>query len=329
MAVFSKYPWTRHGYEGPRLGYKLGTAHYDGEEFKYFTVHSSACDGTADIFGSACAPCSQLTENKGKIDILRKLANDPPGRLNFKYQTHDQLVSGSTAKSKLIDGHRLTVRKSNLMQSIIDHILYKGISTLLRTAAGMVVNSVVINSLFIKEFLVQLLEQTCASVQTLLNPSDPQDVTHAIEVIQALSNLRNLKSSDFNPSKFRTVRALQLIGTLFHAMTQPFVNPDLSLAQQMAYLSEYAHIAFMLYRQHGTSFMSNQLYGDSQVMVKNAYFYLAKQILMNPSLPVLLMLSGNDRLENLFGRVCMQGAHNSGVDIKTLLERLANAMDLC
>jgi hypothetical protein len=64
-------------------------------------------------------------------------------------------------------------------------------------------------------------------------------------------------------------------------------------------------------------------------MVKNAYFYLAKQILMNPSLPVLLMLSGNDRLENLFGRVCMQGAHNSGVDIKTLLERLANAMDLC
>jgi len=25
----------------------------------------------------------------------------------------------------------------------------------------------------------------------------------------------------------------------------------------------------------------------------------------------------------------MQGAHNSGVDIKTLLERLANAMDLC
>jgi len=74
--------------------------------------------------------------------------------------------------------------------------------------------------------------------------------------------------------------------------------------------------------------MSNQLYGDSQVMVKNVYFYLAKQILMKPSLPILLMLSGNDRLENLFSRVCM-GAHNSGVDIKTLLERLANAMDLC
>jgi hypothetical protein len=75
--------------------------------------------------------------------------------------------------------------------------------------------------------------------------------------------------------------------------------------------------------------MSNQLYGDSQVMVKNAFFYLAKQLLMNPNLPVLLMLTGDDRLENLFGRVRMQGAHNSGVDLKTLMDRLAAAMDLC
>jgi hypothetical protein len=74
--------------------------------------------------------------------------------------------------------------------------------------------------------------------------------------------------------------------------------------------SEYAHISFMLYRQHGTSFMSNQLYGDSRVMVKNSFFYLAKQILMDPTLPVLLTLTGDDRLGNL----------GWSVDIKTLLE---------
>lgn len=138
------------------------------------------------------------------------------------------------------------VYSRNLIRSVLDNIFYIGISTLLRTAAGMVVNSVVIDSLIIEEFLVQLPEQTRALFQTLLNPSDPQDVTRAIELIRALSDLRNLKLSDFNPSNLRTVRALQLIGTLFHAMTQPFVNPDLSLAQQMAYLSEYAHITFML-----------------------------------------------------------------------------------
>jgi len=88
------------------------------------------------------------------------------------------------------------------MQSVIYHVLYIGISTLLCTAAGMVINSVVINLLIIKEFLIQLHKQTQASVQTLLNPLDPQDVTHAIELIQVLSNIHNLKSSDFNPSKF-------------------------------------------------------------------------------------------------------------------------------
>ena len=41
------------------------------------------------------------------------------------------------------------------------------------------------------------------------------------------------------------------------------------------------------------------------------------------------MLSGDDCLENLFGRVRMQGAHNCGVDLKTLMDRLAAAMDLC
>ena len=66
--------------------------------------------------------------------------------------------------------------------------------------------------------------------------------------------------------------------------------------------------------------MSNQLYANSQVMVKNLFFYHARQILMNLSLPVLLMLGGNDCLENQFGRVRMQGAHNCGVDLKTLMD---------
>jgi len=45
----------------------------------------------------------------------------------------------------------------------------------------------------------------------------------------------------------KTISALQLIGTLFHAMIEPFVNPNLSLFEQMRYLSEYSHIALVLY----------------------------------------------------------------------------------
>ena len=193
----------------------------------------------------------------------------------------------------------------------------------------MVINDVIINRLILEQYLNRLPNQTRDSVEKLLNPTDPQDIPRAIELIRAVGNLHSLDKSTFNPSQLKTVEALQLIGTLFHAMTEPFINAELSLTTQMTFLSEFAHLSLVLYRLNGTSYMSNQLYGDSQVMVKNAFFYLAKQILADPRLPVLLTLSGDDRLENLFGRVRMQGAHNCSVDLKTLMDRLAAAMDLC
>jgi hypothetical protein len=193
----------------------------------------------------------------------------------------------------------------------------------------MLVNDVAINRNILEEFLVLLPNQTRDSIRKLLNPADPQDVPRSIELVQAVGQLHSLDTSQFNPSQKKTIEALQLIGRLFHCMVEPFVNASLSLTEQMEYLSEYSHLALMLYRRNGRAFMSNQLYGDSQVMVKNTFFYLAKQQLMDPRLPVLLMLTGDDRLENLFGRVRMQGAHNSGVDLKTLMDRLAAAMDLC
>jgi hypothetical protein len=165
----------------------------------------------------------------------------------------------------------------------------------------MVVNDIVINRLILEQYLILLLGKSTDSVAKLLNPADPQDVPRVIELIRAVGDLRSLDRSAFNPSQMKTVEALQLIGTLFHAMTEPFVNAELSLTEQMTYLSEFADLSLALYRKNGTSFMSNQLYSDSQVMVKNAFFYLAKQILMDPTLQVLLMLSGDDRLENLFG----------------------------
>ena len=45
----------------------------------------------------------------------------------------------------------------------------------------------------------------------------------------------------------KTIAALQLIGNLFHAMIEPFVNPNLSLVDQIQYLAEYSHIALVLY----------------------------------------------------------------------------------
>jgi hypothetical protein len=127
-------------------------------------------------------------------------------------------------------------------------ITHQGLSTLLRTAAGIVINDVVVNQIILEEFLVLIPGQTRELVQKLLNPADPQDVTRAAELICAVANLCLLDISNFNPSKVRTVRALQLIGTLFYAMTEPFINRNLSLSRQMMLLSQYAHIALILYQ---------------------------------------------------------------------------------
>ena len=166
------------------------------------------------------------------------------------------------------------------------------------------------------------------SVDKFLYPQDPMDIPRAIELIQAVASLCFLDKSQFDPGQQKTVNAIQLVGSLFHCLTQPFLNRDLNLIEQFVSLSKYSHMALALYRRNATSFMPGQLYHDTQTMVKGAFFYLARQTILDGSLPVLLMLCGDDRLENLFGRVRMQGAHNSAVDQGTLLHRFAAAMDL-
>lgn len=86
------------------------------------------------------------------------------------------------------------------------------------------------------------------SVDKLLYPQDPMDVPRAIELIQAVASLRSLDKSQFDPGQQKTVNAIQLVGSLFHCLTQPFVNRDLNLIEQFVSLSKYSHMALALYR---------------------------------------------------------------------------------
>ncbi|KAJ7801292.1 hypothetical protein B0H14DRAFT_2615500 [Mycena olivaceomarginata] len=74
--------------------------------------------------------------------------------------------------------------------------------------------------------------------------------------------------------------------------------------------------------------MSNQLYGDSQSMVKNAFFCLAKQQKLDPTQPFYLFQVGDDPLERLFGKLRMLRAHNSAMSYAQAIERLGHACDL-
>lgn len=204
-----------------------------------------------------------------------------------------------------------------------------GICTLLRSTSGILLGSgCFINASFLSRYLILLDNQDTDSVHKLLYPSDPQDVPRAIDLMRAIVALRSLPSDPADPDATTDLDAIRLLSDLCESILEAFTNPCLSLTEQVEYLSKFAHISFALFRLYRTSFMSNQLYGDCQCMVKNAVFCIAKQQSLDPSQPFHMFELGDDRLEKLFGRLRMLGAHDSGMRFNQGVDRLGHAVDI-
>jgi hypothetical protein len=107
LAVFTKYPWTRHGIKDNPLGFRFPTANYDGDNITGFDIRSVTCTGRSNN-GDACSPCRKLIP---KIENLRQLSQQPPGRLDYQYQTHDQLTQSHRSKNQIIQDLKLTVNQ--------------------------------------------------------------------------------------------------------------------------------------------------------------------------------------------------------------------------
>jgi hypothetical protein len=105
LAVFTKYPWSRHGIKDKPLGFQFPTATYDGDEIVRLDVRSNVCLGHSDS-GLACSQYQKLTL---KIEHLQQLSQKPAGRVNYQYQTHDQLTQGHRSKNEIIRSLQVTV----------------------------------------------------------------------------------------------------------------------------------------------------------------------------------------------------------------------------
>ncbi|KAF7334758.1 hypothetical protein MSAN_02374300 [Mycena sanguinolenta] len=173
-----------------------------------------------------------------------------------------------------------------------------------------------------------LPDQSADSVQRLLFPDDPQDVPRAVELMESIIDLL---ACDFGPvtaDAAADLDSIRLLALILKSILAPFITPDMSLTEQMTHLSTYAHLTFTLFRMNRLTFMSNQLYGDSQSMIKNAFFCLAKQQKLDPTQPFYLFQVGDDALEKLFGKLRMLGGHNSAMSYAQAIERLGHACDL-
>ncbi|KAF9642030.1 hypothetical protein BDM02DRAFT_3194047 [Thelephora ganbajun] len=202
--------------------------------------------------------------------------------------------------------------------------IFKRFATLLRAQEGILVNKSIVNKNHLRSHLVRLPHIDSSLVESLIDPADKQNVPKAVTLIQSLDQLKSLDTSGYNPSEINEHYSLITVGKIFSSFMNPFIDVTMTLSDQLISLSKYTHAAFAVYLKHSTDFMTSALYADSQAVVKDIYFCVAKQKLLNHHADFYIIHCGTDRLETDFCLARTQN-HHRNFDILDLAGKLATS----
>ncbi|KIJ38312.1 hypothetical protein M422DRAFT_176749, partial [Sphaerobolus stellatus SS14] len=164
-------------------------------------------------------------------------------------------------------------------------------------------------------------------VDILIDPADHQNVPKVVKLLNRISDISTLPLVSLNPAQVKAHNAIVLLGAILKALIQLFTDLTMTLTHQLKSLSMTSHLCLAQMFMHGTAFISGQLYHDVQAMIKNVFFCVAKQCLLNPLSGFYLCQVGDDRLENVFGTVCTL-THDRNVDALQLSDHLAAAGEI-
>ncbi|KAJ7729411.1 hypothetical protein DFH07DRAFT_756847, partial [Mycena maculata] len=191
--------------------------------------------------------------------------------------------------------------------------LFKRICTLLCSLKGILVNGVIINKTLVAQWLEKIPGHDC--IHALLQPKDSQDVG-CCALLRSCAIWIHLTY----PRSRETPTVLSE-----KCLLDPFINPTISLSEEMIQLVKFAHMACALFIKHDGDF-SHQLFGDIQCMIKSFISKIAHSKVLNPSLKVFLCLLGDDIPEILFGRSRMKGGHSPNHAVDELHQRFLSAL---
>ena len=121
-------------------------------------------------------------------------------------------------------------------------------------------------------------------------------------------------SSSMPPTKHKARGTLTLLGHLYSHFIEVYTNVDISLNDQLRYLSAAAHLAMAFYHKECGRAFPSQLIFDLMCMVKNVYCCVAKAKCDNINSKFFVILLGTDPLENLFGCIRTIVGNDSNVD---------------
>ncbi|KAJ6628497.1 hypothetical protein B0H10DRAFT_1940334 [Mycena sp. CBHHK59/15] len=197
----------------------------------------------------------------------------------------------------------------------------KRFATLLRNLLGLMIFDSIIKPTDIIDHLSMLENMTREKATQLLDPADKQNVPKAIALVQQLANLKNLEIP-LNPVAAKQRKTINFFAEVLGSFVFPFITVSMSLSEQVRSLSKYAHLTATLFIKHGTACLTGPLYADSQAVVKNIVFTIARMQILDPNLCLYILLEGTDRLEVVFCDTRTLD-HARNFDIEQLAQKLS------
>ncbi|KAJ7938701.1 hypothetical protein B0H13DRAFT_1851287 [Mycena leptocephala] len=195
-----------------------------------------------------------------------------------------------------------------------------GDATLLRNSGSIRVGKANIRPHDIVHHLAALPEITLEKAKILLDPGDKQNVLKTVSLVQHLDKLRS-QPMPLSPSDIQTRKNINFFSEVLDHFVLPFITVEMSLSDQVQSLATYAFLAAALEIKHGSFCFTGPLYSDSQAVIKNIIFTIARMQIINPDLKFYIILEGTDRLEGVFGD-CRTQDHARNFDIEQLAGKL-------
>ena len=172
------------------------------------------------------------------------------------------------------------------------HIFKRLRNALLRESGCLVHNVHLMHAVIRKHF--QDSGFTDAHISRVLNPADKQDVVLAYGLLKDLWSLPPADPVSSTPTYIKAHKALCIYGDLSYHLVFPYICIELSLSEQLEHLSAAVHLTLALYVLDGaqSEFIPSPLFVDISIMVKNAFFCVAKAKVDHLNEPFFLALLG-------------------------------------
>ncbi|PBK98158.1 hypothetical protein ARMGADRAFT_1043993 [Armillaria gallica] len=150
-------------------------------------------------------------------------------------------------------------------------------------------------------------------VNALFKPEDKQDVKLAYDLLSAIWKLPEA-SPETTPGFQAQHSALCTLEVFLHCLLYLIICVNLSLQEQMQYLSAASHLGLVLFCTAKQDFLPSLLYSDIQIMIKNVFVCVAKAKVDNPNGVFFIIILGTDWLEIHFRILRTQIGNDANMD---------------